>query len=70
MVKFIDNAADQIDKDPVLILLFLILSLFDNPKFDKSALPLVKEKAKLINSHPNASVWKSPISAKYRTLSG
>jgi ABC-type sulfate transport system substrate-binding protein len=28
------------------------LSLFDNPKFDKSVLPLVKEKAKLINSNP------------------
>jgi hypothetical protein len=33
------------------------LRLFDNPKFDKSVLPMIKEKVKLNNSNPNASVW-------------
>jgi tRNA nucleotidyltransferase/poly(A) polymerase len=48
-VRFIGSPSDRIQKDPVLIMRFFkLLSLFRDPKFDKSVLPIIKEKMKLI----------------------
>src|ERR1051326_5835571 len=48
-VRFLGSPAERIQKDPVLILRFFkLLSLFRDPKYDKSLLPLIKQKMPLI----------------------
>jgi len=48
-VKFLGSPAERIQKDPVLIMRFFrLLSLFRDPKYDKSLLPLIKMKMKLV----------------------
>jgi len=43
-VRFIGDPAEQIKKDPVLILRFFkLLSLFRNPKFDFSVIPIIRD---------------------------
>jgi tRNA nucleotidyltransferase/poly(A) polymerase len=46
-VRFIGDAATRIAKEPILIMRFFkLLSLFKDPKFDKSILPLIKDNMK------------------------
>jgi tRNA nucleotidyltransferase (CCA-adding enzyme) len=48
-IRFIGSPAERIQKDPILIMRFFkLLSMFRDPKFDKSLLPLIKEKMKLV----------------------
>lgn len=49
VVRFIGDPEERIKKDPVMILRFFkLLSMFSNPKFDKSILPMIKERMKSI----------------------
>lgn len=48
-VKFVGSPSEAIQKDPILIMRFFkILSLFRDPKFDKSVLPILKDKMNLV----------------------
>jgi hypothetical protein len=48
-VRFIGSPLERIQKDPILIMRFFrLLSLFRDPKFDKSVLPILREKMKLV----------------------